>query len=136
MKTILISGGAGYLGTELTINLLRNYKVIVYDVLYFPWLLKNKKKIKNNKNLKFIKKNINDVKKKDLNGVDIVCDLNGISNDPSSEINSKHTWKINYFGRLKFAEIRLGYLDIFLILHVLFMALIGKKFLKTQKKIQ
>ena len=105
MKTILISGGAGYLGTELTINLLRNYKVIVYDVLYFPWLLKNKKKIKNNKNLKFIKKNIYDVKKKDLNGVDIVCDLNGISNDPSSEINSKHTWKINYFSRLKFAEI-------------------------------
>ena len=104
MKTILISGGAGYLGTELTINLLRNYKVIVYDVLYFPWLLKNKKKIKNNKNLKFIKKNIYDVEKKDLNGVDIVCDLNGISNDPSSEINSRHTWKINYFGRLKFAE--------------------------------
>jgi nucleoside-diphosphate-sugar epimerase len=33
-----------------------------------------------------------------------VCDLNGISNDPSSEINSRHTWKINYFGRLKFAE--------------------------------
>ena len=105
MKTILISGGAGYLGTELTINLLRNYKVIVYDVLYFPWLLKNKKKIKNYKNLKFIKKNIYDVKKKDLNGVDIVCDLNGISNDPSSEINSRHTWKINYFGRLKFAEL-------------------------------
>ena len=104
MKTILISGGAGYLGTELTINLLRNYKVIVYDVLYFPWLLKNKKKIKNYKNLKFIKKNINDVKKKDFDGVDIVCDLNGISNDPSSEINSRHTWKINYFGRLKFAE--------------------------------
>ena len=105
MKTILISGGAGYLGTELTINLLRNYKVIVYDVLYFPWLLKNKKKIKNYKNLKFIKKNINDVKKKDFDGVDIVCDLNGISNDPSSEINSRHTWKINYFSRLKFAEI-------------------------------
>ena len=104
MKTILISGGAGYLGTELTINLLRNYKVIVYDVLYFPWLLKNKKKIKNYKNLKFIKKNINDVKKKDFDGVDIVCDLNGISNDPSSEINSRHTWKINYFGRLKFVE--------------------------------
>ena len=104
MKTILISGGAGYLGTELTISLLRNYNVIVYDVLYFPWLLKNKKKIKNYKNLKFIKKNINDVKKKDFDGVDIVCDLNGISNDPSSEINSKHTWKINYFGRLKFAE--------------------------------
>mgnify|MGYP001190639905 CR=1 FL=1 len=104
MKTILISGGAGYIGTQLTISLLKKYKVIVYDIFYFPWLLKNKKKIKNHKNLKFIKKNIFNVRKEDFEGVDIVCDLNGISNDPSSEINSKHTWKINYFSRLKFAK--------------------------------
>ena len=39
---VLISGGAGYLGTELTKNLIKNYKVIVYDKLYFPWLYKNK----------------------------------------------------------------------------------------------
>ena len=31
MKTILISGGAGYLGTELTQFLLKNYNVIIYD---------------------------------------------------------------------------------------------------------
>ena len=39
-----------------------------------------------------------------LKGVNIVCDLNGIPNDPSSELNKKHTWEINYNGRKKFAE--------------------------------
>jgi len=104
MKTILISGGAGYLGTELTKSLIKSYKVIVYDKLYFPWLYKSQKKIKYNKNLSFIKKNISNAKIKDFKNVDIVCDLNGISNDPSSEIDSAHTWEVNYNSRLRFAK--------------------------------
>lgn len=104
MKTILISGGAGYLGTELTQDLLKKYKVIVYDKLYFPWLYKNRNKLNNSKNLKFIKKNISEVKVEDFKDVEIVCDLNGISNDPSSELNQKHTWLVNYHHRLKFAR--------------------------------
>ena len=44
MKTILISGGGGYLGTYLTQELLKNYKVTVYDGFYFKWLFKNKRK--------------------------------------------------------------------------------------------
>ena len=104
MKTILISGGAGYLGTAITQELLKKYKVIVYDKLYFPWIFKNKKKIKFNNNLIFIKKNISEVSEQDFKDVDIVCDLNGISNDPSSELNSLHTWKVNYNYRLKFAK--------------------------------
>ena len=62
MKTILISGGAGYLGTELSQKLLKKHKVIIYDKFYFPWIIKNRKKIKNNKNLKIIKKSIEAVK--------------------------------------------------------------------------
>ena len=50
-------------------------------------------------------KNISEIKISDFDGVDIVCDLNGISNDPSSELNSKHTWQINYKSRVKFAEL-------------------------------
>ena len=44
MKNILISGGAGYLGTQLTLNLLKKNNVVVFDSFYFPWLKKNKKK--------------------------------------------------------------------------------------------
>ena len=105
MKTILISGGAGYLGTELTQYLLKkNFKIVVYDELFFPWLKKNYNKIKNKKNLFFIKKNIRDISVNDFIDVDIVCDLNGIPNDPASEINPKLTWKVNYEGRKKFAN--------------------------------
>jgi nucleoside-diphosphate-sugar epimerase len=105
MKTILITGGAGYIGTELTIALLEKHKVIVYDKFFFPWLKKNKKNIKNNDRLTFVKKNIIDVKKKDLKNVDIICDLAAVANDPSCELNKRIAWKINYFGRLKFAKI-------------------------------
>ena len=37
--------------------------------------------------------------------MDIVCDLNGISNDPSSELNPKHTWKLNFNDRVNFAKL-------------------------------
>ena len=104
MNTILISGGAGYIGTELTKHLLQKYNVIVYDKFYFTWLKKNKNKLKSKNKLKFIKKNINAVETKDFNKVDIVCDLNGISNDSSSELNAKYTWEVNYKSRLKFAK--------------------------------
>ena len=45
MKNILISGGAGYFGTFLTQQLLKEHNVTVYDLFYFPWLRNNKKKI-------------------------------------------------------------------------------------------
>jgi len=103
MKKILISGGGGYLGTFMAQELIKNYEVIIYDEFYFPWILKNKKYLKNNKNLKFIKKNISKIKINDFKDIDYVCDLNGISNDPSSELNAKYTWKINYKDRVNFA---------------------------------
>ena len=56
MKNILISGGAGYLGTVLAQYLLKKNYVTIYDSLYFPWLKNNKKKIKNSHRLKFINK--------------------------------------------------------------------------------
>ena len=104
MKNILISGGGGYLGTFMTQEFLKNYKVTIFDKFYFPWVLKNKKKFKNYKNLNFIKKDISQAKIEDFKGIDVVCDLNGISNDPSSELNSKYTWKVNFKDRLNFAQ--------------------------------
>ena len=104
MKTILISGGAGYLGTELTKSLLKDYKVIVYDRFNFPWIIKNLKRIKNYKRLKIIKKDIKEVSVDDFHDVDYVCDLNGIPNDPASELNPKKTWEINYRARYNFAK--------------------------------
>ena len=105
MKNILISGGAGYLGTQLTQHLLKKNNVVVYDKFYFPWLKKNKKIIKNTERLTFINKDIAQIKINDFKNIDIVCDLNGIPNDPAAEINPKITWNVNYKGRLNFAKI-------------------------------
>lgn len=105
MKNILISGGAGYLGTQLTLNFLKKNNVVVFDSFYFPWLKKNKKKIRNFKRLTFIKKDIAQAKIQDFKNIDVVCDLNGIPNDPAAEIDPKLTWNINYKGRLNFAKI-------------------------------
>ena len=58
MKTIFITGGAGYVGTLFTKNLLsKNFKVIVYDTFWFGDF------IDENKNLTKIKGDIRDIKK-------------------------------------------------------------------------
>ena len=105
MKHILISGGGGYLGVVLTQHLLKKNYNTIYEAFYFPWLKNNKKKIKNSNRLKIINKKLSEVKNEDFNNIDVVCDLNGISNDPASDINSKFTWNINYKERLNFAKI-------------------------------
>ena len=105
MKNILILGGGGYIGTEVTKLLLKKNNVTVYDCFYFPWLLKNNKKILNNKRLNFIKKDIVDINIKDFRNIDIVCDFVGIANDSSSDLNKKHSHKINFSARYKAAQI-------------------------------
>ena len=105
MKNIIISGGAGYLGTFLTQKLLKKNNIIVFDTLYFPWLSKNKNKLKFNKRLKLIKKNINLATINDFKDIDIVIDLNGISNDPSSALDPHYTWKVNNIYRKNFASL-------------------------------
>jgi hypothetical protein len=72
MKTILISSDGGYLETQLSQYLLKKHKVIIYDKFYFPWILNNKKKIKNHCNLSFIKKIISEVKLNNFKDVYIV----------------------------------------------------------------
>ena len=93
MKTVLITGGAGYVGTLLTKKLLnRNYKIIVYDTFWFGDF------IETHKNLKKIKGDIRDVKKlsniKDK--IDSVIHLACISNDNTFELNPKLSEEINY----------------------------------------
>ena len=93
MKTILITGGAGYVGTLLTKNLLdKNYKVIVYDTFWFGDF------IDENENLKKIKGDIRDINKiSSINeNIDTVIHLACISNDNTFELNPKLSEEINY----------------------------------------
>jgi nucleoside-diphosphate-sugar epimerase len=92
MKKILITGGAGYVGSVLTPYLLKkNYQVTVLDLmLYGETLIENK-------NLKIIKGDIRNTEllKQIIKGNDIVIHLACISNDPSFELNPTLGKEIN-----------------------------------------
>ena len=74
---ILVTGNNGYIGTVLVEELFKkNYEVIGYDIDYFyDCNLTNK----NNKLTKQIKKDIRNITEDDLDGIDIVIHLAGLS---------------------------------------------------------
>ena len=58
MKKILVTGGAGFIGSHLVEKLVKNNKVIIIDDLS-TGNIKNLKSVLKNTNLKFIKKDLN-----------------------------------------------------------------------------
>ena len=93
MSKILITGGAGYVGSVLTPYLLtRGHKVSVIDLMIY-----GKDVLKKHPNLRIIEGDIRDLNmlKKILPGHEIVIHLACISNDPSFELNPKLGKSIN-----------------------------------------
>jgi len=87
---IFITGGCGYVGTQLVISLLANkYELVVIDNQWFGNFLPI------DKNLKIIKKDIRNVDIKDLNGCNSIIHLANIANDPSVELNPVLSWEVN-----------------------------------------
>ena len=92
-KKILVTGGAGYVGTTLVPILLElNYKVLVVDTFWFGNYLPK------HKNLKIIKKNILSLKENDLNGIESVIHLASIANDTIANLDPKLNWEISCLG--------------------------------------
>ena len=93
---ILVTGGCGYIGTELIKVLLKNkHKVISVDKKIFGGYLPK------HKNLKNLKLCVSQVNENILKGVDTVMHLAAISNDPAAILNSKITWETNVLYTLK-----------------------------------
>ena len=93
MSKILITGGAGYVGSVLTPYLLnKGHKVTVIDLMIY-----GEEVLKKNKNLRIIKGDIRDrnLLEKELTDHEIVIHLACISNDPSFELNPKLGKSIN-----------------------------------------
>jgi len=94
MNKVLITGGAGYVGSVLTPYLLsKGFQITVLDLMIY-----GEKVLGNHKNLKVIKGDIRnkELLKKILSGHDTVIHLACISNDPSFELNPKLGKSINF----------------------------------------
>ena len=106
LKTILVTGGAGYVGAVLVPKLLNaGYKVKVLDLyIYGEDVFSD---LGENTNLMQIKGDIRDkeVLEKSITGCDAVIHLACISNDPSYELDPALGKSINYDAFLKVVDI-------------------------------
>jgi nucleoside-diphosphate-sugar epimerase len=100
MTSVLVTGDRGYIGAVLVPMLLKNnYKVIGLDTEYFT------KTIGKEIPYRKIKKDIRNITKKDLRGIDVVVHLAALSNDPIGEVNPKLTREINLTASLRLARL-------------------------------
>jgi len=87
---ILLTGGCGYIGTNLTEALIDlGHHVTVVDIMWFGNYLKP------HKNLEIIQSDIRDTDKIPMDGVDVVIHLANIANDPTGDLNARLTWEVN-----------------------------------------
>lgn len=98
---IFLTGNEGYVGRILSNSLLKeNYDVIGCDIGYYPQDFIDEKQ-----RITTIKKDLRDLKRRDLEGCFAVLHLAGLSNDPLGEINSSLTNKINYLETMRLARL-------------------------------
>ncbi len=106
VNTVLVTGGAGYVGSVLVPKLLdTGYKVKVLDLYIYGDHVLNS--VKDNPNLKEIKGDIRDreLLKKEIPNSDAVIHLACISNDPSYELDPELGKSINYDAFVDLVEV-------------------------------
>ena len=121
---ILITGGAGYVGSTLVPLLLKSkYYITVVDTFWFGnYLPKNKR-------IKIIKKNILTLRDKDMKGVHTVVHLASVANDTASDLNPKLTWEISCLGTKHLCDLakKIRLRNLFLLPRVVYMELKKRK---------
>jgi len=87
---VLLTGGCGYIGTNLTTELInQGYQVTVVDIMWFGnYLVPHEK-------LNVIQADVRDIDNIPMDGVEAVLHLANIANDPAGDLNSKLTWEVN-----------------------------------------
>jgi len=98
----MVTGDRGYIGAVLVPLLeAKGYEVVGYDCGYFEGNLLEEF----DQDYLKITKDIRDVSKQDLEGVDGIIHLAGLSNDPLGEFSPELTEKINFDGTMALAKV-------------------------------
>lgn len=103
-QTILVTGAGGYIGTTLVDLLLeQGHKVIGLDRYFFgDDLLGDSRR---HQSFTMLRKDNRDLEEDDLKGVDVVCDLAALSNDPAGALDERLTYAINHEARARTAQL-------------------------------
>lgn len=97
---VLVTGDRGYIGSVLVPLLLKKgYKVTGLDTNFFSGNF--------NESIDYrkITKDIREVVKEDLDGIDVIVHLSALSNDPMGELDPALTNEINFESTLKLAKL-------------------------------
>ena len=99
---VLVTGHRGYIGTVLLPMLLEaGHEITGLDSGYFDDCLYTDRDI----DVPYIKKDIRDVELADVEGMDAIIHLAGLSNDPMGDFNPEITYDINHRATVKFAKL-------------------------------
>jgi|TARA_B110000008_G_scaffold273726_1_gene308448 nucleoside-diphosphate-sugar epimerase len=99
---IMVTGDQGYIGSILVPMLMkRGYEVVGLDCGFFSENLLEKY----DESYFKINKDLRDIDEKDLENIDAIIHLAGLSNDPLGEFSPKLTKDINYFGTISLAKL-------------------------------
>ena len=101
---VFVTGNFGYVGAVLEDLLEKeNFEMVGCDIGYFPKSLMDSENYL--ENINYLKKDIRNITSEDLEGIDAICHLAGLSNDPMGEINEDLTYTINYKTTIELAKI-------------------------------
>jgi len=99
---ILVTGGAGYVGTNLIPELIKDgHYVKCLDRFFFGMDFLSSSEFEGK--LELIRDDIRWFNPKILENIDLVFDLAALSNDPVGELNPEKTYEINHLGRVRVA---------------------------------
>lgn len=109
MQSILVTGGAGYIGSTLVPKLLdAGHKVTVADRFYFGADSLAAPLAKHADRLHLVRADIRKLDVSAFEGIDAVVDLAGISNDPSCELDPGITRDVNLHGSTRTMKLARG----------------------------